>query len=563
MSEKKYNFLKKFSYVFGFCILIYNLYLFDFNLPTWTEHYGLIHYNHEWTKQDFINSLIWEHMGVPFFRLYTLSITSVFGNGNIAFIIINFFFFFLFINIIIKIFTQSNNKIINILFLYLVVSVPFYGLTILWPFHSGLFLIFITYFSYLIFLNQKIDIKFIFKFNFCCLLLSFTWPAFNYLIFILVSIIFYLSKVKKENRFTFKLIFVFFLTLQIIIPLKNKFVFGFFGPSSLVGFAKMNSFWNWVSEEKRENLYKNGTISYYFYNALLKDFNGNYPNFLKKNNQTKKIINDYSNKKNLYWYVDQNWNYVYKRTEKKINYLNERFNYDFIAMHEPAMVAIFDHFGDEADKTFKLIPKDEEIFKAFKQSLLTRIGGQLLSPDLYYKFYPIYMKSWEQQKEFDKKYQFIPTFNIFKITNIKKKYERVPSSISVFAIVFSAFLSMKLLLGFSISHKKKYVFLLLLYLLSILLAFKVSEVKFFELNFYNFITVVTFISILILFKNEKIFNYKKERDKIIYLIPTTIIIYFFLVIFVATLFEGTRYFGLITPIFFAALYNYINSIKQT
>jgi uncharacterized membrane protein (DUF106 family) len=66
-----------------------------------------------------------------------------------------------------------------------------------------------------------------------------------------------------------------------------------------------------------------------------------------------------------------------------------------------------------------------------------------------------------------------------------------------------------------------------------------------------------------LFKNEKIFNYKKERDKIIYLIPTTIIIYFFLVIFVATLYEGTRYFGLITPIFFAALYNYINSIKQT
>lgn len=557
MVQKKYKFLKNFSYLFGFLIIGYNLYLFDFNLPSWTDNYGLIHYSLEWTKQDFVNSIIWEHMGVPFFRFYVLVITSISGKfDDVAFLAINTLLYLIFIKIIIKTFTQSTNKRLNIIFLYLILSIPFYGLTIYWPFHSGLFLIFVTYFAYLIFTDQNINFNFILKFNICCLLLSATWPAFNYLIFILISTFFYLFKINKENRVKFFTIFFVFLLLQISIPLKNKIVFGYFGPSSLTGFAKMNSFWNWVSNEKKKELYDKEIIDYYFYNSITNDFNGNYSNFLKKNDETKNLVNNYSKKKKLFWELDNNWNYIYIKNGKKIKYLNERFKNDYIAMHEPAMVAIFNHLGKQAEKTFKLILKDHQIFDAFKTSAVVRISGQLLAPDLYYKFYPIYMTGWDQIKEIRDK--SIPTFNIFKITNIKKSHERIPSSISVFAVIFSIFLSAKIILGLSLSKKKKFMILLKLYLLSIFLAFRISNASYF-INFYTdylFIGLIL-ISIVVSFRNEKIFDYKNIKNEKIFLIPTSIILYFFLVIFIATIFEGTRYFGLITPIFFATLYRYI------
>ena len=84
------NFLIKIIlYFLGFIILIYNLYLSDFNLPNYQGNYGFLNYSLEATEKDFFSSIIWEQTMVPLFRIYIFVFWKYFKLRIHEFIICN------------------------------------------------------------------------------------------------------------------------------------------------------------------------------------------------------------------------------------------------------------------------------------------------------------------------------------------------------------------------------------------------------------------------------------------------------------------------------------------
>ncbi len=560
------NFLIKIIlYFLGFIILIYNLYLSDFNLPNYQGNYGFLNYSLEATEKDFFSSIIWEQTMVPFFRIYIFVFWKYFKDFiDINYILwfLNLIFYFLFIKWNLKIFKIDFNKNkIGILFAILVITNPFYPLTILWPFHSTFFMILFMYFTYLIFSKNEINFKRFIKINFLLLLMSLTWPGMNHLIFLVIFVIFFIvSNFKKR--------IILFLTLitVMIYPFKNYYFFGNFGPTNLAGFTNgLNTVWPWVSEEKKDQLLQENKISVMFREALRSDFASSHQTILKKSEKLILKVNEYSDDKNLPWLIDENFDYIWRKDKQKIHFLNDLFSKDgFIAWQSPAMVPISNHFNDIGISLLDDYIMDDELRKSLYKSLEVKIGGTLVAPDLYYKWYPIYQKSWEDLGKYS--YNF-PTLNIFKVTAINERDIRTPSVFSLLSILISTYIFFSLVLNINISKKIKLNTLLILIIYSFYVKFSMV------LNFssqFEFIASSIFLLLILLIINKKISNreaIKKtyfENFKLNYklLIGVVFIIYSFVFSSYISLFECNRYFGIFSPIILPLIYFFLELDKK-
>ncbi len=558
-------FTKIILYLLGFIILIYNLYLSDFNLPFYQGNYIFLNYSLEATEKNFFSSIIWEQTMVPFFRIYIFIFWKHFRDFiDINYILwsFNLIFYFLFIKWNLKIFKFDLNKNkVGILFSLLVVTNPFYPLTILWPFHSTFFMTMFMYFTYLIFSKNEISLKRFIKINCLLLLMSLTWPGMNHLIFFVIFIIFFFV-----TNFKKRIILLLTLMMVMIYPLKNYYFFGNFGPSNLAGFTNgLNTIWPWVSEEKKDKLLQEKKISVMFREALKGDFSSNYQSILKKSDTLILKVNEYSNQKNLPWLLDENFDYIWRKDNKKIEFLNDLFAVNgFIHWHSPAMVPISNHFNDIGISLLDDYIKDDELRESLYKSLSTKIGGTLVAPDLYYKWYPIYQKSWQDLEKYN--YSF-PTLNIFKVTAINERDIRTPSIFSLLSILISTYIFFSLVLNINSSKKIKLITFFILVIFSIYI--KYSMVVKYSAEF-EFIIPGILLLLLLLVINKKILNnevekktfFKNLKSNYKLLIGIVFIIYAFVFSSYISIFECNRYFGVFSPIILPLIYFFLEFDKK-
>ena len=474
----------------------------------------------------------------------------------------NLFFYFLFIKWNLKIFKIENKNKISIFFALLVITNPFYPLTILWPFYSGFFMTMFMYFTYLIFAKKDLSTKRFIKINSIFLLMSLTWPGFNHLIFIVITFIFFFVISFKK-----KIISFLFLILILIYPFKNYYLFGYFGPTSLSGFTNgLNTIWPWVSDEKRDQLLEEGKISRLLRDSIRGDFFSLYRKLLLKNNdELIKDVNEYSKKKKLPWVLDKDFNYLWATNKNKIHFLNDTFSkYPFIHLHEPAMVVISDHFNKIGISLLDDFIIDSELRDSLYKSIETRISGSLSAPDLYYKWYPIYQKSWQDLEKNDFNY---PTLNIFKITAVGERDIRTPSIFSLISIQISVYIVLSLFLKINSTKKNKLITFFTICGFSIFI--KLSIVFYF-FSFFESIFLIFLILSILLGINKKISNKDKislrffEYLKLNYklLIGAIFVIYSFVFSSYISLFEANRYFGIFSPIILPLIFAFLEFDKK-